>query len=227
MDKIVFRALQVCPLFEKLSDKEIESTFKGIKYRIVEFGRNEVYVLEGSPIQYADIIISGEIAVKVNGPAGRSLTFITNNKGKLIAPSLIFNEGNVLAVTFETARPTVVLRMTPATLYHLINKDTRIQMNFIRLLSSTVHDLGKKLKILALYTIREKMADYILDEARRRNNDSFILSMSRQDIADMFAVQRFSVQRVLREFNEEGIIRLNGKYITILDKEKLEALNAI
>ena len=137
-------------------------------------------------------------------------------------PSFTFNDGKV-------GVNTACVRKLPDHEYIqiLINKDTRIQMNFIRLLSSTVHNLGKKLKILALYTIREKMADFILDEARRRNNNSFILSMSRQDIADMFAVQRFSVQRVLREFNEEGIIRLNGKYVTILDKEKLEALNAI
>ena len=226
MENHVLKALQACPLFDNLSDKEIEDTLTDVDYRIVEYDKNEVYILTGSHIQYADIIISGEIAIKVNGPSGRSLNFLSNTKGKLVAPSLIFNKEEVLAVTFETIRPTVVFRMTPATLYNMINNDTRIQMNYIRLLSSTVCNLGKKLKILALHTIREKMTDFILDEARRRNANSFILSMSRQQIADMFAVQKHSVQRVLSDFHKEGIIRLSSKSITILDREKLESMSA-
>ena len=67
----------------------------------------------------------------------------------------------------------------------------------------------------------EKVAIFLLQESRRHCSDSFLLTMSRQEIADCFAVQKFSLQRSLKEFADEGIISLDGKHITILKKQDL------
>lgn len=227
MDKNVLRALEACPLFEHLSEKEIEDSLAGIDYNLVEYDKKELYALQGDPIHYADIVISGEMATKTNNSSGKCVKFNTNTKGKLIAPSLIFNQDRKLSVTFEIVRPTVLLRMTPTDLHTIMHNDDRILMNFIRILSLSHLDMCKKVRMLTLHTIREKVASYLLDEARRRNTNKYILSISRQDIADMFAIQKYSLQRVLSEFRKEGIIQLSGKSISILDREKLESMAAI
>jgi len=71
--------------------------------------------------------------------------------------------------------------------------------------------------------VREKLASYLLDIAKRTNKDQFMIETSRQELANMFAIQKFSLQRVLSEFQKEGIIRTNRKWFTILDREKLKA----
>jgi CRP-like cAMP-binding protein len=139
-----------------------------------------------------------------------------------MTPASIFSGKNV-PVTIETDRQTILLRMKPETLQKLFAIDQRIQMNFIRLISIEAVEMAIRVKKLTLYTVREKLASYLLDIAKRTNKDQFMIETSRQELANMFAIQKFSLQRVLSEFQKEGIIRTNRKWFTILDREKLKA----
>ncbi|MDD7558154.1 MAG: helix-turn-helix domain-containing protein, partial [Porphyromonas somerae] len=47
------------------------------------------------------------------------------------------------------------------------------------------------------------------------------LSNSRQEIADTFGIQKFSLLRCLSEFEDNGAIKIDGKQITILNSDKL------
>ena len=97
-------------------------------------------------------------------------------------------------------------------------------MNFIKLLSSVAITLAKMVKQLTLFTVREKVANYLEEVTKRRNSDTITFEVSRQEIANMFAIQKYSLQRVLGEFAKGGAIKMRGKTITILDREKLRLL---
>ena len=103
----------------------------------------------------------------------------------------------------------------------MMDDDQRLRVNFIRMLSNSCNYMIKKVRMLTLHTVREKVAIFLLQESARHGSDSFLLTMSRQEIADCFAVQKFSLQRSLKEFADEGIISLDGKHITILKKQDL------
>ena len=75
--------------------------------------------------------------------------------------------------------------------------------------------------MLTLHTVREKVPIFLLEEAKKCGSDSFILKKSRQEIADSFAIQKFSLQRCLNELAAEGIILLDGKSIVIIDRQRL------
>jgi CRP/FNR family transcriptional regulator len=49
--------------------------------------------------------------------------------------------------------------------------------------------------------------------------------LSRQDIADFASISVENVVRFLKEFEQEGIVKLEGKLIEILDREKLSAIS--
>ena len=97
-------------------------------------------------------------------------------------------------------------------------------MNFIKLLSSVAITLAKMVKQLTLFTVREKVANYLEEVTQRRNSNTITFEVSRQEIANMFAIQKYSLQRVLGEFSKGGAIKMRGKTITILDREKLRLL---
>lgn len=140
-----------------------------------------------------------------------------------IGTSYIFSSDQSAPVTYEATKPTTLLRMSPATLRHLMNTNEQILMNFIQLVSNACGFLIKKVHMLTLHTVREKVAIFLLEEATRYNSDTFTLTRSRQEIADLFAIQKFSLQRSLKEFANEGVISLNGKNIEILNKSALLA----
>lgn len=56
-------------------------------------------------------------------------------------------------------------------------------------------------------------------------NDSFVIPFSRQELGDWIGVTRESISRILAEFNATGIIRQEGREVTILNKELLEQIS--
>ena len=222
MDLAVIRALQACPLFAGLTKKEIETIMKGVEYSLVKYEKKELYTKEGQLAENVDIVVTGGMSGRTQSSSGKCVKITWNTIGKLMTPASIFSGKNV-PVTIETDRQTILLRMKPETLQKLFAIDQRIQMNFIRLISIEAVEMAIRVKKLTLYTVREKLASYLLDIAKRTNKDQFMIETSRQELANMFAIQKFSLQRVLSEFQKEGIIRTNRKWFTILDREKLKA----
>ena len=222
MDLAVIRALHACPLFTGLTKKDIETIMKGVEYSLVKYEKKEVYAKEGQLVGNVDIVVTGGMSGRTQSSSGKCVKITWNTIGKLMTPASIFSGKNV-PVTIETDRQTILLRMKPETLQKLFAIDQRIQMNFIRLISIEAVEMAIRVKKLTLYTVREKLASYLLDIAKRTNKDQFMIETSRQELANMFAIQKFSLQRVLSEFQKEGIIRANRKWFTILDREKLKA----
>jgi CRP-like cAMP-binding protein len=222
MDLAVIRALQACPLFTVLTKKDMETIMKGVEYSLVKYEKKELYTKEGQLAENVDIVVTGGMSGRTQSSSGKCVKITWNTIGKLMTPASIFSSKNV-PVTIETDRQTILLRMKPETLQKLFAIDQRIQMNFIRLISIEAVEMAIRVKKLTLYTVREKLASYLLDIAKRTNKDQFMIETSRQELANMFAIQKFSLQRVLSEFQKEGIIRTNRKWFTILDREKLKA----
>ena len=221
MDRNTLKALQLCPLFLGFAPEEICFALEKIPYRFVRFEKKEFYILAGTPCKYVDIVVHGEMSVRIASPSGKSMQVNTKSMGSLLAPSFIFAKDNAIPVSMECTKPTTLLRMAPEMLQRLMDNDQRIRENFILQLSNTCNYMAAKVRMLTLHTVRETVAIFLLQEAKRNNSDTFTLTKSRQEIADSFAVQKFSLQRSLKEFAEEEIISLDGKHISILKKDEL------
>lgn len=224
MERNVLKALRLCPLFEGFSANDIEQMMDSIPYQLIRIDKKEVLLKAGTPYKFADIIISGEIIARMEGPSGKHMQITSKPVGSLLASAFIFGKNNIIPVNMVANKPTTILRMTPGSMQLLLNIDEHFRFNFIQLLSAFCDNLARKVRMLTLHTVREKVAIYLLDQARQNNSDDFLLQKSRQEIADSFAIQKFSLQRCLKEFAADGVIQLNGKQIFILNKQKLMAL---
>ena len=56
-------------------------------------------------------------------------------------------------------------------------------------------------------------------------SDTFELSLSRQDIGELSGMTKDSAIRILKEFENESIIKLDGKKIGIINKELLQEIS--
>ena len=224
MERIVLKALQVCPLFEGFSVKDIEQIMDNIPYRLIKLDRKEVYLSAGTPCNFADIVVTGEVIARMEGPSGKYMQITSRTIGSLVNSAFIFGKNKIIPVNMVASKPTTILRMTPSSMQMLININERFRFNFIKFLSGFCDGLGRKVRMLTLHTVREKVAIFLLEQSRLHKSNEFMLQKSRQEIAESFAIQKFSLQRCLKEFAADGVIKLNGKQIIILKREKLEAL---
>ena len=222
MEVSMYEILTNSPLFNGLTAKEIKELLQTVNYKIVEYPAKEIYTLAGMTCKYADFILKGELISRMTGLSGKQVQIDRLKACVLIAPAFIFAKNNAMPVSVETAQHTTIMRMMPSELKHLIDTNERIRMNFIQLLSSIDVFLTQKLRMLSLFTVREKVAYFLMKAAKEQQSRTIKLSNSRQEIADTFGIQKFSLLRCLSEFEDNGAIKIDGKQITILNSDKMK-----
>lgn len=215
------KALRACPLFAGMSDIEIEMTLGNVPHQLVSLPPHDVYALAGMPCQSVDIIVSGVLICRMAALSGKQVEVSRLRSGNLVAPAFIFSKDRSLPVSVETDGRVELFRMKPDSLKSLIDNDDAIRMNFIRILSNIDVFLTQKMKILSLFTVREKVAYLLLERAGEQGSNEIHLERSRQEIADSFGIQKFSLLRVLSDLEKEGAIEIKGKIIKILNRRGL------
>lgn len=222
MKESIFVTLQKCTVFEGFTPEEIREALSMVSYRMVELAARETYVLAGMPCRYADIIVEGEMIARMSGLSGKQAQIERLGESMLIAPAYIFAHNNEMPVSVETSKKTTLLRMRPSELKLLIDTDERIRWNFIQHLSRIDIFLSQKMRMLSLFSVKEKVAQYLIKMATEQQSRTIRLDVSRQEMADIFGIQKFSLLRCLSEFEEKGAIRIEGKTITILNSDEMK-----
>lgn len=101
-----------------------------------------------------------------------------------------------------------------------------IQQQLFRLLSA---DIGKAAQLAGDYSADERLAAFLLDIAARYAARGFAateyrLAMPRADIANYLRLAAETVSRVLRRFQDQGLIRVDGRAVELLDRAALRQL---
>ena len=217
MDIDTLQGLKQCPLFRNLEESEIITLMHTVRYRIYRCRKGQIWVSAGSVCQYADIIISGEMVAYVTGPSGNVIRMAAHQSGKLLAPAFLFATDNHYPVTVEATTETTVLRLSTTDLDKMMHDDQRLMQNYIQLLSNIISQLTKKVRMLSM-SVREKVCIFLMEQSRQQQTNNILLPMSRQEIADHFGIQKYSLLRCLNELKREGAIRVEGRHIQLLSQ---------
>ena len=221
MEQRVLHALTKCPLFAGMTSVEIEVSMAGVSYSIVNYDSHDIYALTGMPCKTLDIVVRGVLVCRMSSLSGRQVEVSRLREGNLVAPAFIFGKDNSMPVGVETDTDVTVLRMQKPVFRSLIGTNEQIRDNFIRVLSNINAFLTHRMRVLSLFTVKEKVAYLLLQRAGEQSSNVVHLSRSRQEIADSFGIQKFSLLRVLADFAKAGAIRINGREVTILDRSKM------
>ncbi len=104
-----------------------------------------------------------------------------------------------------------------------------LQHQMFRLLSREISNDTSLMALLSKSTAEERLAAFLLSLSIRLHSRGFSatefnLSMSRQEIGSYLGLALETVSRLFTHFQEEGILKVNRKYVEILDLEKLYGL---
>jgi CRP/FNR family transcriptional regulator len=113
----------------------------------------------------------------------------------------------------------------------LAQRHTTLNHHLFKLMSSEIRSDHKTMQMVGKRPAEEKVATLLLSFAaryKRRNlcEDHIHLPMSRADIGNHLGLALETVSRILTHFQELGVISVNGKHITVLERKELFALAA-
>lgn len=215
MDIETLEGIRKCPLFEGLTDNEIIDLMHTVRYRVIRLYKGDFLFVAGDDCLHANILIDGEVVAYLESASDRYIRMSTFHAGNMFAPAFLFAQDRRYPVTVQATTNTKVLRILSADFERLLELDSRLSKNFTVILSNLIAGLTKKVEML-LSSVRDKVVFFLREEQRRQQSNTIQLSMSRQELADHFGIQKYSLQRALNELQESGAIRIDGKTIEIL-----------
>jgi len=113
----------------------------------------------------------------------------------------------------------------PACLFKNLADESLAVSNFSRsLISGNLSELMWLMEQIMWRRFDARLADFLLEESRLEN--SMLLNMTHEKIANHMGTAREVVTRMLRYFQSEGIVRLTRGAIELTDLDRLEQLSS-
>ena len=140
--------------------------------------------------------------------------------------SMISDEpANLSAVALEDMEVCFIPR---SEVLQFFNNNNQFSMNIMKSICGDLKESDDHMVSMAQKTVKERLAEtllYLEDTFGKNEDGSLHIQLSREELAGMIGTATESCIRLLSEFNKAGIIDLNGKRISITDRNKLKRLS--
>ncbi len=209
-------------LFKGLTEEELFDELRRISFLQKTFREGETIIQEGEELLFIGLIVEGSVNIVHISPSGKQYKITTLKQGDTIGEAIVFSANSQAPASVVAEEKTCILFFDKNAIMKLIRSNERILRNYLRILSDRILMMAKRLKESTLMTLRQKICNYILEEYKRKRSLTIQLSSTKEQLAELFAVERPSLSRELIKMRDEGIIDFAGKTIRIIDLEKIE-----
>lgn len=107
----------------------------------------------------------------------------------------------------------------------LIKSDPSLAMNMLAVLSRRLRQFANLIEELSLKEVPGRLASYLLYLMERSSGDHTLeLDIPKTLLANLLGTIPETISRTLARMAADGLIRVAGRKITILDRKRLEEL---
>lgn len=224
--KIKLDAFEVeSDLFNNCSPEEVYKIMRHAGYSIRRYEKGQDIYAPGSDIEQCGLILGGIVDVIQITPSGREELVVRESSGELIGQAFCIAGKKNSFIFFRASSDVTMLFFGLRRILMTPNGDTyyiKFISNISSILASTNIGLNRKIRILTQKTLRDKLWLFFRELAKQ-NGDSnhFRLNFTREQIASYVCAERASVCRELGRMQDEGLILLHGKNVTLLTEDYL------
>jgi CRP-like cAMP-binding protein len=213
-----------CPLFRGMNAPDLDRILASLFYQVKTYGRNELLVSAGEDVASLIVILSGSVRGEMVDFSGKVIKIEDIEAVRPLAPAFLFGKEHYFPVNITANEEVSALLLPRNSVIRLMQLEKTFLENFLNHISDRARFLSDKLKFLSFQSIRGKVAHYLLQHAQKAGSDTFQLDKSHEELAAFFGVTRPSLSRVIRELDQENIIRATGKTIRILERGRLAGM---
>jgi CRP/FNR family transcriptional regulator len=179
---------------------------------------------EGDPFEAIAAVRAGTVKTYTIDRDGREHVLGFHLPGELIGLNAIAEDRfpcNAIALDTVT-----LCRFSFPKISVLAARLPRLQQTLFQLLS---RDIGTASMLAGDWSADERMAAFLVRLSRRLaargfSAERFQLTMSRTDIANYLRLAPETVSRVLKRFNDEGLIQVDRREVELADRKRLEGI---
>ncbi len=213
--KISYNNLKNVSLFNNLKENEINEILN--KSYNKTYNKDEYIFKTGDFTSNTGIILNGSVSIISEDFWGNKNIISTLSTGNIFAEIFSFRNNVPLNVSVISNEETKILFLN---INSIINETKNFVFikNLMDIITKKTLMLNRKNELLSKRTIREKVMTFLSQQALNKNNNSFKIPFSREEMADFLAVDRSALSRELSKMKSEGIINYNKNQFTLIIK---------
>jgi CRP/FNR family transcriptional regulator, cyclic AMP receptor protein len=213
------------PIFSGLSEDELRFLVQRVVPR--HFSAGETVFGEGDPCSGLYVVASGHVRIYKSSPGGREQVLSIDGPGSSIAEIPVFDGGNYPASCVAIDRATLLFA-SKQDFQALCLAHPQVTLKVLRVVGVRLRRLVGIIEELSFTTVRHRLASLLLrlaqKEGRRTTEGVEVkLPANNQELASQIGTVRELVSRNLSRFQAEGMLKIDGRSVTIRDLKSLEA----
>lgn len=193
----------------------------------VHFRKGETLIKQGAYSSHILFIIDGLVKQYVEGDITRNFNVRIMKGGDFIGLSAVFNN-NTFSYSANALTPTIAFLIEKETVASLMRRNGEFAYRIINRYCQQDVLLYNLLGRMMFKQMNGRLADTLLYlDSDLFAGENIFIRLSRKDIADFAGISTESAVKLLKSFEKDGIIKLEEKDITIVDREKLQAISRL
>lgn len=206
-------------LFEGLSGEEVETISKLIFEK--KYGKGETIFFEGDEADGFYIVSSGQIKVFKMNPMGKEHILHIFGPGEPVGEVPVFSK-QPFPANAEALVKSSTLFFPRKDFVALIENNPSIALNMLAVLSRRLRQFATQIENLSLKEVPARLAGYLLYIAEEQKNEGVVqLPVSKGQLASLLGTIPETLSRIFARMSDEGLIQVEGRSITILDRQGL------
>jgi CRP/FNR family transcriptional regulator len=178
---------------------------------------------EGAPADGLFVVMQGSVRLVRRSRGGREQVLHVEGPGATLGEIPLLDGGGYVA-TAVAATPARLLFVPRAAVLEACRRHPDVALGIIRVLARRVRAFAGLVEDLSLKDLTARMAGFLLAESRAARMTTFDLPGTRDDVATRLGTVRELVSRALARLRTDGVVRVAGRRITILDTRRLAEL---
>jgi CRP-like cAMP-binding protein len=210
------------PLFEGLVRQQHDKLARIVRER--SYKRGETIFFEGDEGTGFYVLISGKVKIFKLSSEGKEQILHVLGPGEPFGEASVF-AGKRFPAHAETLEESRLFFFPRAAFVELIREDPSLALNMLAILSGRLRKFTVLVEDLSLKEVPGRLAAYLLyaSEERDRTNE-LKLDIAKNQLASLLGTIPETLSRILTRMVRQGLIRLEGPRIVILDRQGLEEL---
>jgi CRP/FNR family cyclic AMP-dependent transcriptional regulator len=179
----------------------------------------------GAPGQSMMVILNGTVRVSLPGPRGKGVILADLPAGELLGEvALLDGKERSADAAALTKCELVVLERRDVVAF--LEKRPDVCLKLLELMCARLRRSDQRMSDIAFLELSVRLAKVLLDRIgpSGRAGAKSKLSLSQTELASMIHATRENVNRCLRNWQRQGILDLDERWIVILQRESLEAI---
>ncbi len=223
-----FKQIKKNPLFNGLTDKEIETLFDCLAARVEKKSPRDIILRPNEEIDEICVILEGNLVEFTVRPSGDRVVVSSKVDGDMFGLPYCFATDNKSETFITAATEACLLYVDGASVKELGDADcpckNKFIANLIRYLCDGYRDLKCNNDFITIKGMRKKIAKFVYEKYVEQGTREVRLGVDRNGMAKYLNVSRPSMSREMINMREQGLFEFRKDLVTIKDPEGLRKI---